>query len=166
MQIINSLHKVIVEETYNTLTVDINSMLNRLQRQFKDILDQPMSDPICFYDRLKFPAIHCGTGVYFITYAPNAEYNFSTRNVDLGADAEIMYVGQGNISQRKAIHLQIFRNNGNPKVFFKNDVITSQVDSVAARKMYQHDPNLRNWRFSYILAEKKLVAIAWKILYW
>jgi len=129
-------------------------MLNRLQRQFKDILDQPMSDPICFYDRLKFPAIHCGTGVYFITYAPNAEYNFSTRNVDLGADAEIMYVGQGNISQRKAIHLQIFRNNGNPKVFFKNDVITSQVDSVAARKMYQHDPNLRNWRFSYILAEK------------
>jgi len=154
MQIVHSLHKVIVQETYSFLTFDIESMLKRLQHEFENISNQSMSDPICFYDRLKFPQAHCGTGVYFIIYAPHAKYNFSTWSVDLGDDAEIMYVGQGNISQRKAVHLQIFRNKGNPKMFSKNSVVTSQVDSVAARKMYQHDPDLRNWRFSYILAEK------------
>jgi hypothetical protein len=129
--------------------------IKRLKAEAEAIANRKMSDPIHLFDRLKFPEYHCGTGVYFIIHAPCAELNTQTWKIDMGENAKIMYVGQGNISQRKAIHTQIFRNNGDPKVFYNTKgAVSSQVDSVVARKMYHYDSNMRNWRFSYILASK------------
>jgi hypothetical protein len=154
MIINESLHKTIVQNSFESLSLELKHWLKKLESEAEQVLNQKTSEPIMLFERLQFPEYHCGTGIYFITYAPNAKFDFNLYQLDLGKDAEIMYVGQGNISQRKAIHTQIFRNKGNPKVYYKNNKISSQSDSVVARKMYQHDPAIRNWRFSYILAEK------------
>jgi hypothetical protein len=155
MLITHTMHTNIVNESYQSLAISLELALKRLKTEADDIANQTMSDPIHLFDRLKFPLYHCGTGVYFIIHAPNASYNFETWKTEMGEDAKIMYVGQGNISQRKAIHTQIFRNGGNPRIFHNVEgKVTSQVDSVAARKMYRYDSNMRNWRFSYILTGK------------
>tara|TARA_Y100000114_G_C11567752_1_gene234915 strand:- start:45 stop:545 length:501 start_codon:yes stop_codon:yes gene_type:complete len=66
---------------------------------------------------------------------------------------EVKYVGMGNVSIRKSVHCQIFRNKGKAYI---SDIKGTSTDSPCARKMYNHDKNLENWRISYLVMDNSI----------
>ena len=74
-------------------------------------------------------------------------------------DYGTMYIGQGNIGNRKHRHLQVFKNNGNPVIYGN-----STSDSPAGRKMYTFDDNIDNWLFSYVILDNKKVCTEYETL--
>jgi hypothetical protein len=93
-------------------------------------------------EKNQYPGITGKTGTYFIFYS----------NDDLKT-SELFYIGQGTISERRANHKSIFLNEGNPCSYYTDSEnpskITSQIDSVIARKMYNKDPNREHWYMMY-----------------
>lgn len=75
------------------------------------------------------------TGVYKIIHNPTNK---------------VVYIGQGNLMQRRTLHKKVFNNRGNTLVYEN-----SSVDSPAARKMYLHDDNLANWSFQCFVCDKE-----------
>ena len=74
-------------------------------------------------------------GVYKIIYKPFYEDGLPC----------VMYVGQGNVSQRCSRHKHVFKNNGKDLVSPNGHVSASQ----AGKKMYIFDDDIDNWLFSY-----------------
>lgn len=74
-------------------------------------------------------------------------------------DYGVMYVGQGNIGNRKGRHLSIFRNKGD--CIIHGDSIS---DSQAGRKMYAFDNNIDHWLFSFIILDNKKVCKEYETL--
>ena len=66
---------------------------------------------------------------------------------------EVMYIGMGNLDARRSRHIIVFNNEG------KADVSDNgrASDSAVARKMYEHDPELDNWYFQFLLIDGELV---------
>ncbi len=64
-----------------------------------------------------------------------------------------MYIGMGNLDARRSRHIIVFNNEG------KADVSENgrASDSAVARKMYEHDPELDNWYFQFLLIDGELV---------
>ena len=60
---------------------------------------------------------------------------------------KVMYVGMGNLKGRRNIHIKVFKNDGKPHVY------NSTTDSPCARKMFNHDPQIDNWKFSYLVVD-------------
>lgn len=71
-------------------------------------------------------------GVYKILYAP---------------DNTVYYIGQGKIGPRKTTHSSAFREG----------VKDSEIGKVS-RMMYEKDPNISNWLFSFCDAHEKRIA--------
>jgi len=72
----------------------------------------------------------------------------------------VMYIGQGNIANRKCRHLGVFRNDGKDMVSPNGHVSPSQ----AGKKMYIFDKNINNWLFSYIILGSKKVSTEYEKL--
>lgn len=77
-------------------------------------------------------------GVYFITNL---------------ADDQIMYVGQGNIGKRISVHRSVFENKGETVL-----TANSSYHSAAGQKMYNHDTDIDNWAWAYVLTHDKSLA--------
>ncbi len=73
------------------------------------------------------------TGLYVITH-----------------DDKPMYIGMGNLQTRKNLHTMIFRSAGVPHMK------TSVTDSPCARKMYNYDPKLQNWKISFLVIDSTI----------
>lgn len=70
-----------------------------------------------------------------------------------------VYVGQGNPMNRRATHKSIFKNNGDTLVYTNEEgKVTSSVDSPAARKMYNFDPDISNWATKIAIMPKPIAA--------
>ena len=72
----------------------------------------------------------------------------------------VMYIGQGNIGNRKSRHLGVFRNDGKDLISVGGHVSPSQ----AGKKMYAFDKNIDNWYFSYIVLDSKKVSTEYETL--
>ena len=72
----------------------------------------------------------------------------------------VMYIGQGNVGQRKSRHLGVFRNDGKDIVSSGGHVSPSQ----AGKKMYAFDNNIDNWYFTYIILDNKKVSTEYETL--
>jgi len=90
----------------------------------------------------------CGIGVYKIYHR------------DLLEDDIPSYIGQGNVSDRKGTHLNIFRNKGKSELSEKALMIfnNSKTKSHVACKMHDYDPEIDNWYFSFCIIGNKSVA--------
>lgn len=85
------------------------------------------------------------TGVYKIIHTPTGN---------------VMYIGQGNILQRRSSHMLVFKNNGETVVYKDaNGNITSSKDSPAGRKMFAFDSNVKNWEFHVCTAPKHIAQL-------
>ena len=86
-----------------------------------------------------------GVGVYRIIYKPTLT---------------TMSIGQGNVSARKARHKGVFLNKG-------KDIISkggATSPSITGQKMYQYDPDINNWLFSFCVVGNKKVAVEYEEL--
>lgn len=63
----------------------------------------------------------------------------------------VMYIGQGNVSNRKNRHLSVFKNKGKEMVSPNGHSSSSQ----AGTKMYAFDQDIDNWLFSFIMIDNK-----------
>jgi len=79
---------------------------------------------------------------------------------DLLEDDIPSYIGQGNVSDRKATHLYVFRNKGKAELSEKALMIfnNSKTKSHVACKMHDYDPEIDNWYFSFCTIGNKSVA--------
>ena len=80
----------------------------------------------------------CGVGVYKIYHR------------DWIAEDVPLYIGQGNVSNRKTRHASVFKNKGK--------ILDSGGDSHAAKKMYAYDTDIENWFFSFCVLHDKAVS--------
>jgi hypothetical protein len=64
-----------------------------------------------------------------------------------GPTERIMYVGEGRIKQRKNTHVKVYRNHGKSCTDRR---LLWRTDSIAAGKMYEYDPDISNWYFSWV----------------
>jgi hypothetical protein len=71
---------------------------------------------------------------------------------------ELVYIGQGNVSTRKARHIQVFKNKGKGIIHKGGSYSGSQV----AEKMYKFDSNIDNWLFSFTIIGEKNIIIAYE----
>ena len=69
------------------------------------------------------------------------------------AEDVALYIGQGNISDRKSTHAFIFRNKGKPVPCKHSD-----TKSPVASKMYEYDTDIENWFFSFCVLHDKAVS--------
>lgn len=88
-----------------------------------------------------YDGISKAIGVYKIIHAPTGK---------------IMAIGQGNVANRRARHLQIFRNKGQSIL---NKLSGSSCGSQTGSKMYKFDKNINNWLFSWCNCHTKNIAI-------
>ena len=58
----------------------------------------------------------------------------------------VMYIGMGNINQRRVRHVGVFKNNGKAMVSGNG----RSSDSPGARKMYEHDSDINRWSISFM----------------
>lgn len=98
-------------------------------------------------EKNQYPGITGKTGTYLIFYSNDEFKTF-----------QLFYIGQGVVADRKSSHKSIFLNEGKPATYYTDQSdpnrITSQVDSVIARKMYNKDPNKENWYMMYKTSPK------------
>jgi hypothetical protein len=69
----------------------------------------------------------------------------------------ILYIGSGNIEQRRAQHIRIFKNGGKPQLYTSGKGNISKVDSACGQKMYELDPNESNWTMQWMLVDREIM---------
>ena len=149
MENLINIEHIISEVSQNKKRI-YQQQLENIKNYTTTLLSEKWKSPKRFLSdkRNQFPGVSNKTGVYMIIH----------QDCEGSSPFEIFYVGQGNIGNRKNVHKAVFLNKGNPRLFYKdlNDPkrITSQADSVIARKMYRRDPNPDNWFFTYIVCSK------------
>ena len=118
--------------------------LDLIDEELSSIVNEKWCDAKKFLldEKKQFPGITDKTGTYMIIHSTD---DFKTH--------ELFYIGQGVVADRKSNHKSIFLNEGNPATYYNDPSdpsrITSQVDSVIARKMYAKDPNREHWYLTY-----------------
>ncbi len=65
---------------------------------------------------------------------------------------EVMYVGMGNLNNRRARHILVFENKGKADVS-KNG---HSSDSAVAKKMYNYDKDINNWFIEYMTLDGEI----------
>ena len=127
----------------NAVSAALNSTMQKLKEQIqatKEITVVWKKFP--FMPNREPTGLQIKTGVYKIIHTPTGK---------------VMYIGQGNVLNRRTAHLTIFKNNGEPKVFKDaNGKMTSSYDSPAGRKMFAFDSNIENWEFHVCTAPKHI----------
>lgn len=130
--------------------IEYKRKFDKIDQDLSTIISKTWCTPKRFLldEKNQFPGITGKTGTYLIFYSS-----------DNGKTHELFYVGQGVIADRKSNHKSIFLNEGKPAVYYNDPTdpskITSQVDSVIARKMYNKDPNKNNWSMTYCVCPKE-----------
>lgn len=152
----SQIQRAVIMQSFIERKANLERQMQNLDIEYKKIALQKMTTP----QRIVLPLRNtkaAGIGVYFIIHCNNATVNMNDEQNIFTDDpnVKIMYIGQGKITGRKFNHLQIFKNNGKPCIWETNNKITSSVDSVAGRKMYEYDSNINNWYFSYITTGKE-----------
>ena len=135
---VNKTENNVFEKTINSLIYERNEELENLKKlaDFKPIWTT--AEP--------FATVRIGSksiGVYRIIYRPTGE----TKSI-----------GEGNISQRRSRHKGCFLNGGEDMVSANGHVSPSQT----AKKMYNYDPNINNWLFSFCVVNVKAVSTAYE----
>jgi hypothetical protein len=69
----------------------------------------------------------------------------------------ILYIGSGNIEERRAQHNRIFKNDGKPQLYKSGKGNISKVDSACGQKMYELDPIESNWMIQWMLADREIM---------
>ena len=127
----------------NAVSTALNSTIQKLKEQLeatKQIAVVWKKFP--FMPNGKPTGLQIKTGVYKIIHTPTGK---------------VMYIGQGNVLNRRAAHITVFKNYGEPKVFEDaNGNVTSSTDSPAGRKMFAFDNNIKNWEFHVCTAPKHI----------
>jgi len=129
----------------NAVSTALNSTIQKLQEQLQAITEIANN---VFWRKMSFKlsgertGLKIKTGVYKIIHSPTQK---------------VMYIGQGNVLNRRSTHNQVFKNNGQT-VIFKNasGKVTSSTDSPAGRKMFAFDNNIENWEFHFCSAPKHI----------
>jgi hypothetical protein len=120
----------------NAVATALESTIQKLKEQLlatKEIVNNAIWKKFPFMPNGKRTGLQIKTGVYKIIHIPTGK---------------VMYIGQGNVLNRRTTHNQIFKNNGETLVFKDaNGKVTSSVDSPAGRKMFAFDNNIENWEF-------------------
>jgi len=154
MTLLDELQSTVVQKSFVDRKAYLEWQIENLEHEYEKILQQKVTKPQRIWRSLSktYPA---GIGVYFIIHCNKDVDFFEEQHIfKYKENVKIMYIGQGQITGRKSIHLRIYKNKGKPCVWENGDKITSSVDSVAGRKMYEYDSNIDNWYFSYITTGK------------
>jgi hypothetical protein len=134
----------------------VKSILNKIEEETKELeflkgmisKKYEWSETRPMQERLSISGSIGGKiGVYKIIHKDHEEYS-------------VMYIGQGNIGNRKGRHLSVFRNDGKDIVSPNGHVSPSQ----AGKKMYAFDDNIDNWYFSCIILDNKKVSTEYEKL--
>ena len=65
---------------------------------------------------------------------------------------EVMYIGMGNLNGRRWRHVSVFENKGEALVSENG----RSSDSPVARKMYEYDKDINNWRISFMTIDRDI----------
>ena len=65
---------------------------------------------------------------------------------------QVMYIGMGNINARRWRHVSVFENKGEALVSDNG----RSSDSPVARKMYEYDKDINNWRISFMTIDREI----------
>ena len=131
----------------NAVSTALNSTIQKLKEQLqatKEIASNVIWIKFPFKADNKRINLNLGTatGVYKIIHTPTGK---------------VMYIGQGNVLNRRTAHLTVFKNSGEPMVYEDaNGNVTSSYDSPAGRKMFAFDSNIENWEFHVCTAPKHI----------
>ena len=124
-----------MDKSYNTA---VNNIIQRLSESIGRIKELSSNEPT-WSDILPIDgpspiieneSISSAIGVYKIIYKPTME---------------VMSIGCGNVSARKARHLGVFKNNGET-IISKNG---SPSGSMTGMHMFRYDSNIDNWLFQW-----------------
>ena len=130
--------------------VESNAVATALESTIQKLKEQLQATKQIAVVWKKFPFIANGeptglqikTGVYKIIHIPTGK---------------VMYIGQGNVLNRRTAHLTVFKNSGEPMVYEDaNGNVTSSYDSPAGRKMFAFDNNIENWEFHVCTCPKHI----------
>ena len=130
--------------------------LKRIDDEVDYYMNKKLSKPVPFFTN-RVPKISRMEGLYFVIHSKDTFWfkdNFYVTG-KFKPDAQVMYIGQGCIGQRRSKHKSVFNNNGKPKTYSTGGTgTTSSFDSPAGRKMWQYDDNRQNWFFAWIECPK------------
>jgi hypothetical protein len=129
----------------NAVSTALNSTIQKLKEQLQattEIATNVIWKKFTFTQNGEHSGLKIKTGVYKIIHTPTGK---------------VMYVGQGNVLNRRSTHNQVFKNKGQT-ILFKDasGKVTSSTDSPAGRKMFAFDNNIKNWEFHVCSAPKHI----------
>lgn len=129
----------------NAVSTALNSTIQKLKEQLQattEIANNVLWKKMSFKPNGKHTGLKIKTGVYKITHTPTQK---------------VMYIGQGNVLNRRSAHNQVFKNKGETVIFKDaSGKVTSSIDSPAGRKMFAFDNNIENWEFHICSAPKHI----------
>ena len=147
----------LLEQLKQRETEVLKTKLKYIDNEIDMYKRKSVSKPYSFFVN-RIPKTTGITGVYFIIHSKETSWYQESfwYNGEFKDDARIMYIGQGVVGRRRAIHKKVFNNSGQPLTFYDKDgSMSSQADSVVGRKMYNYDNDRQNWFFKYLECSKE-----------
>ena len=139
-----------MDKFYNTAVNNVIQQLSENIAMIKSLSsNEPVWSDIVPIDgpspKIQNHKISNSIGVYKIIYKPTME---------------IMSIGCGNVSARKARHLGVFKNKGKT-IISKNG---SPSPSITGMYMFRHDRNINNWLFQWCNVGNKELSEMYEII--